>query len=74
MMKSVSLGEKRDGVADVGGSSCLTFAKDGETSYSHHHPTSVFASSVPKARPLQTCWRTHPPFRLLSTTIMRIPT
>ena len=73
MPKPVSLGEKRDGVAGIGGSSCLTFAKDGETSCSLHHPTLAFALSVPKARPSQTCWPTHPPFHLLSTTDMTIP-
>ena len=38
-----------------GGTSSCTFAKDGEILYLGQHPTSVFASSIGLACPLQTC-------------------
>src|SRR6266852_1235471 len=64
----------RDGSASAGGINWRTFAKDGEISYSGHHPTWVFASFVQMALPLRTCWLIHLPFHLLSNTIMKIPT
>jgi hypothetical protein len=56
-----------------GGTNLPMFVKDGETSCLEQHPTWVFASSVPNALPSQICWRTHLPFHLLLTTIMKIP-
>jgi hypothetical protein len=45
----------KDGTGNDGGTNSHTFAKDGGTSSSNRHPTSIFASSVRLARPLQTC-------------------
>jgi hypothetical protein len=61
--------EAGDGAEDAGGINPRMFARDGETSYSGRHPTSIFPLSVQKERPLQTCWRIHHPFRLSSITL-----
>src|ERR1700722_15898528 len=71
---TVSGGEIRDGIADGGGINFRMFAKDGEESYSGQRPTWAFPLSVHLARPLQTCWHIHLPFRLTSITVTEIAT
>src|ERR1700722_20765336 len=71
---TVSGGEIRDGIADGGGINFRMFAKDGEESYSGQRPTWVFPLFVQMARPLQTCWHIHLPFRLTSITVTHITT
>src|ERR1700722_1254951 len=71
--KTTVSGEKiRDGSADGGGINLRMFARDGEESYSTQHPTWAFPLSVHMARPLQTCWHIHLPFRSTSITLMKI--
>src|SRR6266446_4229935 len=70
MMMSVSQ-EGSHGAANAGGIHQHTFAKDGGISLLDRRPTSVCASSVQLARPLQICWHSHLPFHSSSITSVK---
>src|SRR5229473_3043384 len=73
MTKSVSKG-RVNGPAKSGGTNSHTFAKDGGISYLGQHPTWVFTLSVHLARPSQTYWNIHHPFRSLLITMSKMTT